>query len=106
MKGDISVTKEGKISRYNLRKFGELPFHLVRCKQFGDLYSNVLFNYQWLYAKMSACPLQSVLSDFEDACQHLDDEHMKCQIMLVADSLRLGGAILGTCYHSNISRKS
>ena len=46
------------ISRYNLRKFGELPYHLVRCKQFEDLYSNVLFNYQWLYAKMSACPLQ------------------------------------------------
>ena len=44
---------------------------------------------------MSACPLQAVLSDFEDACQHMNDEHMKRQIMLVADSLRLGGAILG-----------
>ena len=41
-----------------MRKFGELPYHLVRCKQYEDLYSNVLFNYQWLYAKMSACPLQ------------------------------------------------
>jgi hypothetical protein len=29
-----------------------------RCSQFEDLFSNVLFNYQWLYAKMSACPLQ------------------------------------------------
>ena len=50
--------KHGQISRYNLRKFGELPFHLIRCKQFNDLYSYVLFNYQWLYAKMSARPLQ------------------------------------------------
>ena len=46
------------VQRYNLRKFGELPYHLVRCKQYDDLYQHVLFNYQWLYAKMSACPLQ------------------------------------------------
>ena len=82
-------------SRYNLRKFGELPYHLVRCKQFEDLYVNVLFNYQWLYAKMSACPLQAVLGDFEDACSHVEDKSAKREITLVADSLRLGGAILG-----------
>ena len=93
----VFLTKDGQISRYNFRKFGELPFHLVRCKQFEDLYANVLFNYQWLYAKMSACPLQALLSDFEDACNHLDDKDVKRQITLVADSLRLGGAILGMC---------
>ena len=81
--------------RYNLRKFGELPYHLVRCRQFEDLYVNVLFNYQWLYAKMSACPLQAVLSDFEDACNHVENKDEKREIILVADSLRLGGAILG-----------
>ena len=80
-----------------MRKFGELPFHLIRCKQFEGkfgLYQNVLFNYQWLYAKMSACPLQAVLSDFEDACENLQDKNAKREITLVADSLRLGGAIL------------
>ena len=93
----VFLTKDGKISRYNLRKFGELPYHLVRCRQFEDLYVNVLFNYQWLYAKMSACPLQTVLSDFEDACAHMTDKQKneKREITLVADSLRLGGAILG-----------
>ena len=91
----VFYTKTGKISRYNYRKFGELPFYLIRCKQFEDLYDHVLFNYQWLYAKMSACPLQGVLSDFEDACDHLDDKTIILQINLVADSLRLGGAILG-----------
>jgi hypothetical protein len=46
---------------------------------------------------MSACPLQSVLADFEDACKSLDDDKDAIrEIMLVADSLRLGGAILGT----------
>ena len=44
---------------------------------------------------MSACPLQSVLADFEDACKSLDDKDGVREIMLVADSLRLGGAILG-----------
>ena len=42
----VFLTKDGKISRYNLRKFGELPYHLVRCRQFDDLCVNVLFNYQ------------------------------------------------------------
>ena len=90
----VYFNKDGEISRYNLRKFGELPYHLVRCKQFDDLYANVLFNYQWLYRKLCARPLQSVLGDFEDAFQHLDDKTAKRQITLVADSLRLGGAIL------------
>ena len=46
---------------------------------------------------MSACPLQTVLSDFEDASKHLEDDakDVKREIQLVADSLRLGGAILG-----------
>lgn len=54
-------------------KFGELPYHLVRAHRFQDLYKNVLFNYRWLHAKLSSCPLQAVLSDFEDACANIDD---------------------------------
>ncbi|XP_011338040.1 NACHT and WD repeat domain-containing protein 2 isoform X2 [Ooceraea biroi] len=88
-------SKEGTISRYNLRKFGELPFHLVRARRFKDLFANVLFNYEWLHAKLSSCPLQAVLSDFEDACNFIDDQSLVRELMLVADALRLGGAILG-----------
>ena len=91
----VFLTKDGDISRYNLRKFGELPYHLVRCGNFSDLFAHVLFNYQWLYAKLSACPLQTVLADFEDAKSNLDNKDVKREIMLIADSLRLGGAILG-----------
>ena len=88
--------KQGKLTRYNLRKFTELPFQLVRCYRYKDLYDNVLFNYQWLYAKMCAVPLPEVLSDFEDACKNIRDESgiARKEINLVADSLRLGGAIL------------
>ncbi|XP_034936822.1 NACHT and WD repeat domain-containing protein 2 [Chelonus insularis] len=88
-------SKEGKLSRYNLRKFGELPYHLVRARRFKDLFENVLFNYEWLHAKLSSCPLQAVLSDFEDACANIDDQNLVRELMLVADALRLGGAILG-----------
>ncbi|CAB3365460.1 Hypothetical predicted protein [Cloeon dipterum] len=91
----VYYTKEGKVSRYNLRKFGELPFHLVRSQRFDDLFEHVLFNYQWIHAKLSSCPLQAVLSDFEDACAHLSNKETIRELTLVADALRLGGAILG-----------
>ncbi|XP_023324790.1 NACHT and WD repeat domain-containing protein 2 [Eurytemora carolleeae] len=91
--------RQGKLTRYNLRKFTELPFQLVRCFRYKDLYDNVLFNYQWLYNKMCALPLPEVLGDFEDAIKNIRlDPHKKDtihkEISLVADSLRLGGAIL------------
>ncbi|XP_064214500.1 NACHT and WD repeat domain-containing protein 2 isoform X2 [Tribolium castaneum] len=91
----VFYSKDGKVSRYNLRKFGELPFHLVRSRRFKDLYENVLFNYEWLHAKLSSCPLQAVLADYEDASTHIEDKDSRRELMLVADALRLGGAVLG-----------
>ncbi|CAL8088657.1 unnamed protein product [Orchesella dallaii] len=80
----VFVGKDGKISRYNLRKFGELPYHLVRAKRFSDLNESVLFNYQWLHAKISSCPLQSCLSDFEDACLYMEDRDSSRFLNLVS----------------------
>ena len=40
----------------------------------------------------------AVLSDFEDASNHLEDDAVKREVNLVADSLRLGGAILGNIF--------
>nr|XP_049705722.1 NACHT and WD repeat domain-containing protein 2 [Helicoverpa armigera] len=91
----IFMSADGANRRYNLRKFGELPFHLVRSKRFTDLYAEVLFNYEWLHAKLNCCPLQAVLADFEDAKLHVNKDAVR-ELMLVADALRLGGAILGT----------
>ena len=59
-----------------------------------DLYDHVLFNYKWLYAKSSALPLNELLSDFEDAVNNIEDAVAVKEINLVADSIRLGGAIL------------
>ena len=44
--------------------------------------------YQWLYAKMSALPLNEVLGDFEDAILHIKDPAARKEINLVADSIR------------------
>ncbi|XP_013168603.1 PREDICTED: NACHT and WD repeat domain-containing protein 2 [Papilio xuthus] len=90
----VFTSTDGSSKRYNLRKFGELPFHLVRSKRFTDLYAEVLFNYEWLHAKLNCCPLQAVLADFEDAKLHVSKDAVR-ELMLVADALRLGGAILG-----------
>ncbi|UYV69119.1 NWD2 [Cordylochernes scorpioides] len=85
---------DGKVARYNLRKFGELPFHLIRSERFDDLYDHVLFNYKWLHSKLSSCPLQAVLADFKDASEHLPNKETIRELAIVADALRLGGAIL------------
>ncbi|XP_023244232.1 NACHT and WD repeat domain-containing protein 2-like [Centruroides sculpturatus] len=87
------TSKDGKI-RYNLRKFGELPYHLVRSQRFDDMFNEVLFNYSWLHSKLASCPLQSVLSDFEDTCNNISNTAVVREMNLVADALRLGGAVL------------
>ena len=50
--------------------------------------NNTRFIYQWLYAKMSALPLNEVLGDFEDAILHIKDPAARKEINLVADSIR------------------
>ncbi|CAF5124239.1 unnamed protein product, partial [Rotaria magnacalcarata] len=39
--------------RYNLRKLSELPFQLIRSQREDDLYTHVLFNYDFIHAKLS-----------------------------------------------------
>ncbi|XP_071108697.1 NACHT and WD repeat domain-containing protein 2-like [Haliotis cracherodii] len=86
----VFYNKEGQVTRYNLRKLNELPFHLIRSHRYDDLYETVLFNYNWLHAKMSSMPLQSVLADFEDLLEHVYDKDVK----LIADAIRLSSSIL------------
>ena len=43
----------GELLRYNLRKLGELTFHLARAGRTEDLVSHCLFNYDWVYAKVT-----------------------------------------------------
>lgn len=90
----VFYTNDGRVSGFNKRKFGELPFHLIRSERFEDLFENVLFNYMWLHSKVSSCPLQAILADFEDVVEFLTDSELIKQLNIVADGMRLGGVVL------------
>ncbi|KAL8615116.1 hypothetical protein ACOMHN_054485 [Nucella lapillus] len=84
------LDSEGRVIRYNLRKLSEMPYHLIRSHRYEDLYEKVVFNYEWLHAKLASMPLQSVLSDFEDLLDHVYDKDVR----IIADAIRLSGSIL------------
>ncbi|KAL8578633.1 hypothetical protein ACOMHN_007091 [Nucella lapillus] len=84
------LDSEGRVIRYNLRKLSEMPYHLVRSHRFEDFYEQVVFNYEFLHAKLSSMPLQSVLGDFEDLLEHVYDKDVR----LISDAIRLSGSIL------------
>ncbi|CAG5115605.1 unnamed protein product [Candidula unifasciata] len=82
---------QGRVIRYNLRKLNEMPWHLVRSERYQDLYEKVLFNYEWLHAKLSSMPLQSVVADYEDLLTHAYDKDVR----IIADAILLSSSILG-----------
>ena len=71
---------DGKVSRYNLRKFAELPFHLIGSARTVDLCDHVLFNYYWLHAKISAVPILNILEDFTRALSLIHDPPLRRQV--------------------------
>ncbi|CAL1545368.1 unnamed protein product [Lymnaea stagnalis] len=81
---------KGKVIRYNLRKLSELPYHLIRSHRYEILYEKVIFNYNWLHAKLSSMPLQSVIADFEDLLNHVYDKDVR----IIADAIGLSSSIL------------
>ena len=80
----------GKVIRFNLRKLNEYPYHLIRSHRYDVLFEEVLFNYNFLHAKLSCMPLTALLSDFEDYLAVQYDKDVK----LLADALRLSASIL------------
>lgn len=73
---------------YNLRKLSELPYHLLESQMVRELMSQVLFNYDWLHAKLTAMSLHDVLSDFNLA---ISGGIRNSDIWLLAGALRVGG---------------
>ena len=52
-------TSDGKLLRYNLRKLGELTYHLARARRIDDLFKHCLFNFHWIHAKVKNVSIQS-----------------------------------------------
>ncbi|CAF1235202.1 unnamed protein product [Adineta steineri] len=76
--------------RYNLRKLSELPFQLIQSEREDDLYNHVLFNYDFIHAKLSCMPLNSCIYDYESAFEYIHDKEVK----LMSDGLRLSSSVL------------
>jgi hypothetical protein len=67
-------------TRYNLRRFSELPYHLVGAERTEELFREVLFNYSWLHAKISSGPIGNVLDDFVRALDFVKKPDLKRQV--------------------------
>ena len=75
-----------------MRKLQELPHHLNRSGRSLELFSKVLFNLEWLQAKLTCMSHQSVLDDFEDVL-HQNTQH-KDLIKLPLDAIRLSASVI------------
>jgi hypothetical protein len=62
--------------RYNLRKLSELPFQLIHSQREEDLYDHVLFNYDFIHAKLSCMPLNSCIFDYESSFEFNYDKEV------------------------------
>ncbi|CAH1773349.1 unnamed protein product [Owenia fusiformis] len=51
-------------TRFNKRKYDQVPLHLLMSGRRKELNQLVLFNYEWLYNKMKALSLQHIIQDF------------------------------------------
>jgi hypothetical protein len=71
-----------------MRKFAELPFHLIGSGRLVDLCDQVLFNYHWLHAKISAVPIDGVLDDFTRALSIITDPELKRQVCITYSRIR------------------
>ncbi|PAA84392.1 hypothetical protein BOX15_Mlig005707g1 [Macrostomum lignano] len=77
-------------ARYNLRKLSELPFQLLKSGRMAELASECLFNYQFLHAKLSAFPLQALLSDLDSMIAKTNDKDAR----ILSECLRLSASII------------
>ncbi|PAA71014.1 hypothetical protein BOX15_Mlig015065g2 [Macrostomum lignano] len=84
------VNEAGKTVRYNLRKLSELPFQLLKSGRMAELASECLFNYQFLHAKLSAFPLQALLSDLDSMIAKTSDRNAR----ILSECLRLSASII------------
>ena len=83
-----SISEQSSEENFNLRKLSELPHHLLMSRMYVDLEQTVLFNYQWLYAKLSAMSLHAALADYSLALQNYHDNN---NISLMYNALRMSG---------------
>ena len=85
-----------------MRKFAELPFHLIGSNRVQDLCDNVLFNYHWLHSKISAVPIMNILEDFSHALTVIKDPILRRQVRETSEICCL--SLNTCCSHTSMCR--
>ena len=52
-------------TRFNKRKLSELPYHLLKKKDYGQLKEQVFFSFEWLFAKMKSASVQQMIEEVD-----------------------------------------
>lgn len=73
---------------YNFRKLNELPRHLIKSGNLQALKDHVIFNFDFLSAKICALGLRSLLQDFNEALNVFKDEK---EVKLLRDCIQMSG---------------
>ncbi|RNA28355.1 NACHT and WD repeat domain-containing 2-like [Brachionus plicatilis] len=71
--------------RYNLRKLALLPYHLVNANMIKEIFECVFFNIEWIYAKIKAFDLFSVLYDY-DLLKSDPEVNLVCESLKMSES--------------------
>lgn len=72
-------------AKYNLRKLALLPYHLVNANMISQIFESVFFNIEWIYAKIRAFDLFSVLYDF-DMLKTDPEVNLVCESLKMSES--------------------
>ncbi|RDD38573.1 NACHT and WD repeat domain-containing protein 2 [Trichoplax sp. H2] len=82
---------------YNLRKMSELPYHLIQLQEIDRLKQDILFNFDWIYHKISATSFYHVLDDYMAAVAVFPDD---IEINVIYKTMRLSStALLDSASH-------
>ena len=71
---------------YNYRKLSELPRHLIKSRNLQALKDHVIFNFDFLSAKICALGLRSLMQDFNEALEVFKNER---EIKLLRDCIQM-----------------
>lgn len=82
---------------FNLRKLQELPYHLYCCKDSERLCADVIYDYEWLFAKLRSCSFIELIADLELTdvdCSVLKDSLLMSRSSIQSNPNSLAGQLV------------
>lgn len=85
----VWVEKGDGAKRFNKRKLSELPFHLIKSKDYENLKHLVFFSYEWLYCKLKSSSVHQLMEEFEIFMQAETTIKKMSEVKLLYSNLQL-----------------